>query len=205
MIRQGFLCTALAALAACGSSQKIDPMQQVGPNPLLPRPSEDLLPRTHFPKVVGWKPGEAPSLPAGFTAQAMATGLTSPRNVYPLANGDILVVDSSKTATEPIERPKNEFFDYFFLQLHGTGDKPTNRIILLRDANGDGSRSCRQSCSTISMSRSESRRSAAICTSPIQTPSCAIPSPPGKRRSRHVRKSLSICPPASSTTILRRA
>ena len=138
MIRRSVLCAVLATLAGCGSSQKLDPMQQTGPNPVLPKPSEDLLPRTHFPSVIGWKPGEAPSVPAGFRAQAMATGLTSPRNVYPLPNGDILVVDSSKTATETIERPKNEFFNYFFLQLHGTGGKPSNRIILLRDADGDG-------------------------------------------------------------------
>lgn len=138
MMRRAVLYAGLGALAGCGSPQKIDPMQQVGPNPVLPKPAEDLLPRTHFPKVAPWKAGEAPSVPPGFVAQPMVTGLTSPRNIYPLANGDILVVDSSKTATEPIERPKNEFFNYFFLQLHGTGDKPTNRIMLLRDADGDG-------------------------------------------------------------------
>ena len=30
---------ALLALAACGSGQKVDPMQQVGPHPYLPKPA----------------------------------------------------------------------------------------------------------------------------------------------------------------------
>ena len=56
---------ALLALGACGRSQIIDPMQQIGPHPVLPLPAEDLAPRVHFTKVVGWTAGEAlPSLPA---------------------------------------------------------------------------------------------------------------------------------------------
>jgi glucose/arabinose dehydrogenase len=128
----------LFAVAACGRSQAIDPMQQVGPNPILPEPSEDLVPRAHFPKVVGWTSGEAPAVPPGFRVQAMARGLTSVRTAYPLANGDILAVQSARETVEPIERPKNGFFNYFFLAVHGSAERHVNRIVLLRDANGDG-------------------------------------------------------------------
>jgi glucose/arabinose dehydrogenase len=138
MIGNRAALAAILALGACGRSQVIDPMRQEGPNPVLPAPSEDLVPRAHFPKVVGWKAGEAPTVPAGFLIQAMATGLTSVRNVYPLANGDLLVVQSAKETPEPVERPKNAFFNHFFLAVHGTADRPTNRIVLLRDADGDG-------------------------------------------------------------------
>jgi len=129
---------ALFALAACGQSQTVDPMQQVGPNPVLPEPSEDLVPRAHFPRAVGWAAGEAPAVPAGFRIQAMATGLRSVRNIYPLANGDILAVQSAKETPEPVERPKNAFFNYLFQTVHGADSGSTNRIVLLRDADGDG-------------------------------------------------------------------
>ena len=52
-------------------------------------------------KVVGWAPGETPTVPKGFKIEAIATGLSNPRNVYPLPNGDLLVVESKKDAKEP--------------------------------------------------------------------------------------------------------
>jgi glucose/arabinose dehydrogenase len=140
MTRAAATSAILLALAACSNSQKIDPAQQMGPNPVLPKINEPvLLPRTEIPPVVGWKPGETPSVPSGFTVQAMATGLASPRNVYALANGDILVVQALKEAKEPIERLKNPFFDLIFGQAHKSSQiGPSNRIVLLRDADGDG-------------------------------------------------------------------
>src|SRR5437868_4929887 len=140
MIRAAGLCAALAAVAGCSSSQQIDPMQQVGPNPLLPKINEPvLLPRTLVPPVVGWKAGETPIVPAGFRIQATATGLASPRNVYLLPNGDLLVIQALKEQKEPTERLKNPFFDLIFGAAHKSSQiGPTNRITLLRDANGDG-------------------------------------------------------------------
>jgi glucose/arabinose dehydrogenase len=140
MTRFAITCAMGALLAACSNSQKIDPMQQVGANPVLPKINEPvLLPRTVVPPVVGWKAGESPSVPKGFNVQALATGLASPRNVYPLPNGDILVVQALKEAKEPIDRLKNPFFDLIFGAAHKSSQiGPTNRIVLLRDANGDG-------------------------------------------------------------------
>jgi glucose/arabinose dehydrogenase len=140
MIRRIAIGAVAAALAACSDSQKIDPSQQIGPNPLLPKINEPVfLPRTNVPPVVGWKPGEAPTVAAGFQVQAMATGLASPRNVYALANGDLLIVQALKEGKEPIERLKNPFFDLIFGAAHKSSQiGPTNRITLLRDANGDG-------------------------------------------------------------------
>jgi glucose/arabinose dehydrogenase len=140
MIRTLAICAAAGLVAACGRAQQIDPSRQVGPNPLLPKVAEPLLlPRTHIPPVVGWKAGETPSVPAGFHVQAMAMGLASPRNVYALPNGDVLVVQALKEGKEPIERLKNPFFDLIFGFAHKSSQiGPTNRVVLLRDANGDG-------------------------------------------------------------------
>ena len=126
---------AIASLAAC-TDKGGDPMKQYGPNPALPEPKQYLLPPMSVPKAVGWKPGEAPSVAAGLKIQAMATGLLHPRIVYPLPNGDILVVESNGPGTKPF-RPK----DYIQGKIKGRAGaaaKGGNRITLLRDANGDG-------------------------------------------------------------------
>ena len=128
------------ALAACGSRQDIDKSTQYGPRPNLPEPSRGLLPRMDIPKVIGWGAGRTPTVPQGFRIEAIATGLSNPRNVYPLPNGDLLVVESKKNAKEPIERPKRPVMDWMESKAHGGsgGGGPSNRILLLRDANGDG-------------------------------------------------------------------
>ena len=141
MIRRPAHCLALFALAACNRVQNIDPSQQVGPNPLLPKPAEELVAAVGVPKVVGWKPGETPSVPAGFQIEAMATGLSNPRTVYPLANGDLLVVETQRVGSEPLERPKDPVRQFIMSIAHGGGTKggpPPQRITLLRDADNDG-------------------------------------------------------------------
>ena len=135
--------TALIAglvLAGCGSSQNIDKSTQYGPSPNLPEPSRGLLPRMTVPKVIGWSGGETPTVPQGFHIEAIATGLSNPRNVYPLPNGDLLVIESKKDAKEPIERPKRPVMGWIEAKAHGGsgGGQPSNRILLLRDADGDG-------------------------------------------------------------------
>lgn len=140
MIRAAVLCAATLALAACGRSQRLDPSSQLGPNPVLPDPAEAvIMTDLNLAKPVAWKDNETPTVPPGFRIQAMATGLMSPRRVYALPNGDILVVQALKEGKEPIERVKNPFFDFIFGMAHGSSTHgPTNRLVLLRDANGDG-------------------------------------------------------------------
>ena len=145
MIRRAWIGAAAIGLAACGNPQKIDPMQQVGSNPLLPKPAEALISAVGVPKVVGWKPGETPIVPKGFRIEAMATGLSNPRRVYTLPNGDILVVETDRQGSEPVDRPKDPIRDFIMSMAHGGGGKETagsagkpQRITLLRDANGDG-------------------------------------------------------------------
>jgi glucose/arabinose dehydrogenase len=139
-------CLLAAPLAACGNVQNIDPSQQVGPNPVLPKPVEELVAAVGVPKVVGWKAGETPMVPQGFKIEAMATGLKNPRTVYPLPNGDVLVVETDRVGSEPVDRPKDPIRDFIMSMAHGGGGKETagggsgtpQRITLLRDANGDG-------------------------------------------------------------------
>lgn len=127
--------TLLALLAAC-SGKGGDPAKQYGPDPVLPEPHQYLVPPMHVPQVVGWKNGETPTVPAGLHIQAMATGLMHPRIVYPLPNGDILVVESNSPGSKPF-RPK-DYIQGKVKARAGAAAKGGNRITLLRDANGDG-------------------------------------------------------------------
>ncbi len=132
------LVTSLAALgflAACGPPAG-DPARQYGPTPYLPEPFQFLIPPMSVPHAVGWKPDEAPTVPAGLKIQAMATGLMHPRIVYALPNGDILVVESNGPGTKPF-RPK-DYVQGKVKAVGGAAAKGGNRITLLRDANGDG-------------------------------------------------------------------
>jgi glucose/arabinose dehydrogenase len=59
-----------------------------------------------------------------------------PRIVYPLPNGDVLVVESNSPGTKPF-RPK-DYIQGKVKARAGAAAKGGNRITLLRDANGDG-------------------------------------------------------------------
>lgn len=127
------------ALAACVSSLAFDKSSELGPNPTLPEPAHSLLPQMNIPKVVGWSNGEKPTVPEGFRIEAAASGLSNPRNVYPLPNGDLLIVESKKEAKEPVERPKRPVMAWVEARAHGgSGGGPSNRILLLRAASGGG-------------------------------------------------------------------
>lgn len=135
LLRAGSALLAIAALSGCNGKGG-DPMKQYGPNPYLPEPHQYLLPPMSVPKAIGWKPGEAPTVPAGLKIQAMATGLMHPRIVYPLPNGDVLVVESNSPGSKPF-RPK-DYIQGKVKARAGAAAKGGNRITLLRDSNGDG-------------------------------------------------------------------
>jgi glucose/arabinose dehydrogenase len=127
-----------AALTARGEDS-FDPMTQVGPNPVLPPLQQYLLPPMHLARVVGWKQGEKPTIAAGLRIEPLAQGLEHPRSVYVLPNGDILVVESKGPNIQPIQRPKDIVTGWIESWVTSGGETgKSNRITLLRDANGDG-------------------------------------------------------------------
>ena len=134
-LRHGLCAAALLALAACGP-RPIDPSRQIGPNPYLPDIHQYLMPPMHVPKVVGW--GQAtPTVAPGLQIRALATGLKNPRSLYVLPNGDILVAETDGPAPPPVNRPKEFVMNWVEKQAHSSV-KAGNRILLLRDADGDG-------------------------------------------------------------------
>jgi glucose/arabinose dehydrogenase len=132
------LCCSVLALPA-SSADAFDPQTQIGPNPVLPAPHQYLFPPMRLAKVVGWKSGEKPNVPAGLSVTPLATGLEHPRSLYVLPNGDVLVVESKAPNYDPVTRPKSLVMNWIESWVTSGGDTGTsNRITLLRDADGDG-------------------------------------------------------------------
>ena len=125
----------LILLAACsGGGGNAD--DQIGPNPKLPAINQYLMPPMHVASVEPWANGATPTVAAGLKITAFATDFHNVRSVYTLPNGDVLAVEA-KAPEEPVTRPKDILVG--FIQGFGHSKvKGESRIILLRDADGDG-------------------------------------------------------------------
>lgn len=131
----------IIALTGCSDdNDNFDITSQFGPDPVLPEPSQSLVPDLKVAPVVGWGDNETPDVIEGFTITAYAKDLVNPRTVHTLPNGDVLVVQSKAPPGKPVERPKDVIrgFIMSIASGGGGGDKPTNLITLLRDTDRDG-------------------------------------------------------------------
>ncbi len=118
----GVLFLATALLTA-------DPPSQ----PKLPPPF-DTKSVTKHPKVIGWPSGKTPTAPDGFAVTLYTDGFDSPRWLYALPNGDILVAEAR---TLPKKDAKPEVKEGLKQSKTVTGGS-ANRITLLRDDDQDG-------------------------------------------------------------------
>ena len=134
-------CVILALAGCSDDATEVADSQQIGPNPVLPEPRQELLPDLKIAEVTGWQDGTAPIVPEGLVVTAYAKDLVNPRTVHTLPNGDVLVVQSRAPEGKPLERPK-DFIRNWIMSIAKGGDggppKESNLITLLRDTNRDG-------------------------------------------------------------------
>ncbi|MEO8016848.1 MAG: hypothetical protein ABI769_03465, partial [Pseudomonadota bacterium] len=89
------------ALIACTSVGPTDvgpvasPAASVGPSPTLPEAEKKLIPTVQIAEAKGWPPGMKPTPATELAVNAFATGLTHPRWIYVLPNGDVLVAETN--------------------------------------------------------------------------------------------------------------
>ena len=127
------LATLLLAACAQGSPQ---PFAGFGEQPELPAPKQGLIPTLNARPAVGWPAGAAPVAPAGFKVTQFAGGLTHPRWLLVLSNGDVLVSEASSEAKPP--KGLQDRIANWLQNKAGATMRSPNRITLLRDADGDG-------------------------------------------------------------------
>ncbi|MES3003393.1 MAG: sorbosone dehydrogenase family protein [Pseudomonadota bacterium] len=126
------------ALVGCGAVAQSAPNAGIGPNPQLPAPAKSLIPTVNIAPAVGWPQGAKPTAPQGFVVTAMASGLSHPRWLYVLPNGDVLVAESNAPPKPEDGKGIKGAVMKQVMKKAGAGVPSANRITLLRDADGDG-------------------------------------------------------------------
>jgi glucose/arabinose dehydrogenase len=129
---------ALLGLVACGETARLPPTAGEGAQPTLPPPTHTLIPTVHVAPAASWPTGMTPVAANGMRVTAFATGLSHPRWLHVLPNGDVLVAESN---APPRPEDGKGFKGWVMRQLMkraGAGTPSANRIVLLRDTDGDG-------------------------------------------------------------------
>jgi len=114
------------------------PADTIGPNPRIGPVDKSLIPTVQIAPAKGWPVGGKPTAAAGVAVNAFATGLNHPRWVYVLPNGDVLVAEAN---APPKPDDNNGIKGAIMKKVQGragAGTPSANRIVLLRDADGDG-------------------------------------------------------------------
>jgi glucose/arabinose dehydrogenase len=132
----GTLC--LGTLVACGEVARLPVSAGYGAHPELPAPVSPLIPTTRVARAVGWPAGATPIGSAGTAVNAFAQGLQHPRYLYTLPNGDVLVAETNAPPKPDDGRGIKGWFFRFFQKRGGGAAPSADRILLLRDADGDG-------------------------------------------------------------------
>jgi len=110
--------------------------QAQGLNPTIPPAVPQGIPTLKMPTAHGWHDGRTPVPAAGLKVNAFATGLKHPRQMLVLPNGDVLAAEAL-TIPGPAKTAFDLAITATMARAGATGVSP-NRIILLRDADGDG-------------------------------------------------------------------
>ena len=130
------------ALLLRGSKAELTVDEVSGTDPTLVEPDAEWFPTINVAEPVGWAEGEKPPAAKGLEVVRFAEGLDHPRIVYRLPNGDILV-----TLTNSPPRDVGGIEGFIMKTLMGragAGVPSPNKLVLLRDSDGDGRADARQ-------------------------------------------------------------
>lgn len=129
------------SLSGCGERSNVPEHETYGANPALPQPTKSSIPTVNIAPATGWPAGAQPTAAAGLSVTAFATGLTHPRTILALPNGDVLVAESDAPPKEEAQGIKDWIKGWIMgvvMRRAGSSNPSANRISLLRDADGDG-------------------------------------------------------------------
>lgn len=127
-----------ALLVACGQQATLPVSAGYGPNPTLPPPKKVLIPLVNVAKAVGWPADAKPAAATGLQVEAFAQGLSHPRWLYVLPNGDVLVAETNAPPKPEQKKSIKGWVMGLVMKRAGAAVPSANRIMLLKDADGDG-------------------------------------------------------------------
>lgn len=120
-----------------GDSAQFDLDKTTGPKPLLADAAPQWFPTLGIAKPIGWADGAAPVAAQGLTVTRFADKLDHPRTLYVLPNGDVLTAETNG----PPQRGPGGITGLvmgYLMSSAGAGEPSPNKIVVLRDSNGDG-------------------------------------------------------------------
>lgn len=123
-----------------GQTAELSVEEVTGTDPVLAEPHEQTIPTVVVAKPIGWPDGTAPTPAQGLVVTRFAEGLNHPRIIYAMPNGDILVSESNAPPQREMAGGGITNFIAGLLFARAGADVPSpDRVVLLRDADGDGS------------------------------------------------------------------
>lgn len=129
---------AMVALRRAGAPRK----QAVGTAPDIPEARKQGIMTLKMPTARGWAPGQTPVAAVGLRVNAFASGLSHPRWIEVLPNGDVLVAEAREQASPP-RGMMQRAMQATMRRAHALGES-ANRISLWRDADRDGTAEIRE-------------------------------------------------------------
>ena len=149
MSRSPFLASVVAAAAALSALSAFalgetsvgpvaSPPETVGPNPVIKPVDKHMIPTVQVAVAKGWPAGAKPAAAPGVSVAPFATGLNHPRWLFVLPNGDVLVAETNAPPKPDDAKGIKGKVMKAVMGKAGAGAPTANRIVLLRDGNGDG-------------------------------------------------------------------
>lgn len=116
---------------------KHTPDELSGRDPLIVEPQVENFPSIRIAKPVGWAAGEAPIAAKGLAVNRFAEGLQHPRVILVLPNGDVIAAEADAPKGN-LGNGLEALVAKFLMGGAGAQKGSPDRLVLLRDADGDG-------------------------------------------------------------------
>ncbi len=114
------------------------PAGTVGPHPTIAPVDKPLVTTVQIAPAKGWPAAGKPAAAAGVAVNPFAAGLNHPRWIYVLPNGDVLVAETNAPPKPDDSKGVKGKIMKAVQARAGAGAPTGNRIMLLRDTDGDG-------------------------------------------------------------------
>jgi len=135
--RSVLLIVAVLLGSGCSGGTDVPISASTGTDPVLPEPQTSLLPTVNVARAERWPDGSMPTAAAGLLVTEFAAGLSHPRWIHVLPNGDVLIAESNRPP-KPEAGGIRSFIMGLAMKRAGAGVDSANRITLLRDTDNDG-------------------------------------------------------------------
>ncbi len=131
-----------------GDTADLSVEEVAGTEPVLQEGDPQSFPTVQIAEPVGWAKEEAPTPAKGLEVVRFAEGLEHPRTLYALPNGDVLVSLTRAPAKQDkgggIMATIQGWIEGILFAKAGSAGESPNQIVLLRDADGNGTAETRK-------------------------------------------------------------